>query len=83
MAAVHDCDSTLLDHPPFSPDLAPSDYFLFPSMKKHIAGRHYRSDEEVISTVEEFFRDQDEGFYTKEIQDFQLEEVCGPEGRLC
>ena len=23
-----------LDHPPYSPDLAPSDYYLFPGLKK-------------------------------------------------
>ena len=34
MAAVHDCGFELVDHPPYSPDLAPSDYFLFPNMKK-------------------------------------------------
>ena len=36
MAAVHDCGIELDDHPPYSPDLAPSDYFLFPNMKKKI-----------------------------------------------
>jgi histone-lysine N-methyltransferase SETMAR len=25
-----------LDHPPYSPDLAPSDYYLFPGLKKTI-----------------------------------------------
>ena len=25
-----------LDHPPFSPDLAPSDYYLFPGLKKQL-----------------------------------------------
>ena len=34
MAAVRDCGFELVDHPPYSPDLAPSDYFLFPNMKK-------------------------------------------------
>ena len=52
MASLHDCFFKLLDHPPYSPDLAPSDYFLFPNMKKHLAGRHYKSDEEVIAAVE-------------------------------
>ena len=33
MAAVHDCGFELVDHPPNSPDLAPSDYFLAPNMK--------------------------------------------------
>ena len=30
MSAMHDCGFELIDHPPYSPDLAPSDYFLFP-----------------------------------------------------
>ena len=34
MAAVHDCGFELVDHPPYSPDLAPSHYFLFPNMQK-------------------------------------------------
>jgi histone-lysine N-methyltransferase SETMAR len=29
---------TLLSHPPYSPDLAPADYFLFPKLKKELAG---------------------------------------------
>ena len=33
MSAVHDCGFELIDHPPYSPDLAPSDYFLFPYLK--------------------------------------------------
>ena len=30
-----------LDHPPYSPDLAPSDYRLFPGLKKKLNGRHF------------------------------------------
>jgi len=41
-----------LDHPPHSPDLAPSDYHLFPGLKKQRKGRHFSSDAEVISTAE-------------------------------
>ena len=33
MFAVHDCGFELIDHLPYSPDLAPSDYFLFPNLK--------------------------------------------------
>jgi len=29
---------TVLDHPPYSPDLAPADYFLFPKVKSHLNG---------------------------------------------
>jgi histone-lysine N-methyltransferase SETMAR len=28
-----------LDHPPYSPDLAPSDYYLFPGLKNELKGK--------------------------------------------
>ena len=39
MSAVHDCGFELIDHPPYSPDLATSGYFLLPNLKKHFAGK--------------------------------------------
>ena len=41
-----------LDHPPYSPDLVPSDYHLFPALKKQLKGRHVSSDAEVIAAAE-------------------------------
>jgi len=41
-----------LDHPPYSPDLAPSDYNLFPGLKKPLKSRHFSSDAEVIAAAE-------------------------------
>jgi len=41
-----------LDHPPYSPDLAPSDYHLFPGLKKQLKGRHFSFDAEVIAAAE-------------------------------
>jgi transposase len=32
-----------LPHPPYSPDLAPCDFFLFTRLKKHLAGRKYQT----------------------------------------
>jgi [histone H3]-lysine36 N-dimethyltransferase SETMAR len=29
----------VLQHPPYSPDLAPADFFLFPKLKNHLAGK--------------------------------------------
>jgi len=45
-----------LDHPPYSSDLAPSDYHLFPGLKKQLKGRHFKSDAEVIAPAETWFR---------------------------
>ena len=36
----------IFEHPPFSPDLAPSDFFLFPKMKEHLAGKSFANDED-------------------------------------
>jgi hypothetical protein len=32
-----------LDHPPYSPDLDPSDYHLFPGLKKQLKGHNFTS----------------------------------------
>ncbi len=32
---------TVLHHPPYSPDLAPADYFLFPRLKIHLKGHRF------------------------------------------
>jgi len=36
-------DLQCLDPPPYSPDLAPSDYHLFPGLKKQLKGRYFFS----------------------------------------
>jgi len=42
-----------LDYPPYSPDLAPSDYQLFPGLKKkQLKVRHFSCDAEVIAAAE-------------------------------
>jgi len=32
---------TVLEHPAYSPDLAPSDFFMFPKIKEILKGRHF------------------------------------------
>ena len=41
-----------LDHPPYSPDLAPSDYHLLPGLKKQLKSGHFSSVSEVIAAAE-------------------------------
>jgi histone-lysine N-methyltransferase SETMAR len=50
----------VLDHPSYSPDLAPSDFHLFGPLKKHLGGRRFSTDEvqqAVISWLQEFDTD--------------------------
>ena len=54
MDAVERNGYELILHPAYSPDLAPSYYFLFPNLKQDIRGHHFQSDEEVVARVEEW-----------------------------
>ena len=54
MDAVERNGYELIPHPAYLPDLAPSDFFLFPNLKKDIRGLHFQSDEEVVMAVEEW-----------------------------
>jgi histone-lysine N-methyltransferase SETMAR len=57
-----------LDHPPFSPDLAPPDYHLYPGLKKKFKGRHFTSDAEVIAAVETWLDGQSSEFFLSGLQ---------------
>ncbi|UYV77127.1 RPL19 [Cordylochernes scorpioides] len=37
----------IFTHPPYSPELAPSDFHLFPALKLHLGGKHFANDDEV------------------------------------
>lgn len=62
-AALKDCGFVEIPHPPYSPDLAPSDYFLFPNLKKKLRGRKFSSDYEVQSVVNDYFMEQKKTFF--------------------
>ena len=70
MESVRECGYELLPHPPYSPDLAPSDFHLFPRLKKHIRGRRFQDDDELTAAVEGFLGDQDVEFFRSGINDW-------------
>jgi histone-lysine N-methyltransferase SETMAR len=41
-----------LKHPPYSPDLAPSDFHLFGPMKEHFRGQKYADADEEMEAVQ-------------------------------
>ena len=71
MDAVRECGYELLPHPPYSPDLAPSDFHLFPRLKKHLRGRRFDDDGELTAAVEGWLGDQDVDFYRSGINDWK------------
>ncbi len=50
-------------HPAYSPDLAPSDFFLFLELKKFLGGKQFTTDAEGIWAVNSFFQSHGTEFY--------------------
>jgi len=44
---------TVLEHPPYSPDVAPCDFYLFPKIKSVLKGTHFVSVENVKTKTAE------------------------------
>jgi histone-lysine N-methyltransferase SETMAR len=63
MGKLRDLHYELLEHPPYSPDLAHSDFHLFPKLKLFLAGQHFSSNQEAIAAVGGYFADLTENHY--------------------
>ena len=67
-AKLFDLRYEILSHPPYSPDLAPSDYFLFPNMKIWLGGKRFSSNEETIAATNEYFEEFDKNYFLEDIK---------------
>ena len=54
---------TCLDHPPYSPDLAPADCHLFPRLKEQLKVRRFSSDAKAIAAAETWLDGQQTDFF--------------------
>jgi histone-lysine N-methyltransferase SETMAR len=67
VATVQDLPFECLPHPPYSPDLAPSDFHVFGSLKEAMRSKSFRSDEEVQQVVHESLHSQPKDFFSRGI----------------
>ena len=44
-----------MEYPPYSPDLAPCDFFLFPKLKKKLRGQVFKDENQIEKGIMEFF----------------------------
>ncbi len=65
--AVKLADFHWVPHPPYSPDLAPCDFFLFPFLKKHLRGIEFESVEHAQREAKRILRNTPEATYRKAI----------------
>jgi histone-lysine N-methyltransferase SETMAR len=52
-----------LPHPPYSPDLAPSDFFLFGPLKDFLRGQKFKNDGEVKAAMRSWVRQCNPDFF--------------------
>lgn len=58
----------VLPHPPYSPDIAPSDYHLFRSLQNHIREKTFNDDDDIESSIRHFFNCKSPAFYKSGIE---------------
>lgn len=68
MAVIDQLHWEVLPHPPYSPDLAPSDFHLFGPLKEHLGGQKFDTDDEVCQVVLQWLKDQPKEFYAAGMQ---------------
>jgi hypothetical protein len=59
---------TVLPHPAYSPDLAPSNLHLFPKLREDLRGQHFSSDEEVDDAVCQWFQEKEKDVFKEGIK---------------
>ncbi|KAK6760962.1 hypothetical protein RB195_022145 [Necator americanus] len=65
----------VLQHPPYSPDLTPSDYHLFRSLQHHLEEKQYDDRDHLENDLRAFFASKSLEFYAKETGE-KLAECC-------
>ncbi|CAK9833213.1 Histone-lysine N-methyltransferase SETMAR [Anthophora retusa] len=71
MAKLKELHYELLEHPPYSPDLAPSDFHLFPNLKKFLRGKRFSSNEEVIAAANDYFEELPKNHFREGINELE------------
>ena len=59
---------TVLPHPPYSPDICPSDYYLFSPMKNSLCGKTYHSAKEINVDLENWLASKPAEFFANGIK---------------
>ncbi|KAI6646919.1 Histone-lysine N-methyltransferase SETMAR-like [Oopsacas minuta] len=64
MAAIDDLGFECLPHPPYSPDLAPSDYWQFGEMKRPFRGKRFEDFKRLEYEIKQWEKGTPKEFYT-------------------
>jgi histone-lysine N-methyltransferase SETMAR len=65
---IKELNLEILDHPPYSTDLAPSDYHLFMSLQNHLNNKKFERFEGVNDAIIAYFESKSRSFYKAGIE---------------
>lgn len=65
---IRQLDWEVLPHPPYSPDIAPSDFHLFRSMEHSLKNQNFKNADDVRTHLESYFSSKDTEFYGRGIE---------------
>ena len=80
--AIQTQDWEVLPHPPYSPDLAPTDFHFFRSLSNAMHGISFNNDAELRAWLDELFESKSSDFYRRGIENLvkRWEEVVNSNG---
>lgn len=64
---LHDLKYEVLPHPAYSPDLSPSDYYMFKHVDKFLTNKMFRNEGDIQNAILQFFESRNPDFYEKGI----------------
>ena len=81
-ASLQELEWKVLQHPPYSPDLAPTDYYLFRSLSNHMRGVTFDNEEDLKNWLNKFFDTRPGDFWRNSIDKLveRWEEVISSNG---
>ena len=53
----------ILSHPPYSPNIAPSDYHLFRALQRFLVDKKFENIDILKNSLENYFKEKQENFY--------------------
>lgn len=66
--AIQELDWDVLPHPPYSPDIAPSDYHLFRALAAALAGENFQDENHLLYFLENWFASKGPEFFKRGIE---------------
>ncbi|KAK6747273.1 hypothetical protein RB195_000466 [Necator americanus] len=60
---LHELNYETLDHPPYSPDLSPTDFHFFKHLDIFLQEKHFRNQDDVETAFDEFIASRTPDFY--------------------